>query len=69
MERSAVELHRSNADCQIYGLVTQATNLAKGRKSVSERSSELKAIWREIDHYRPVENPYAEERAYILKDL
>ncbi|XP_078447619.1 uncharacterized protein LOC144716375 [Wolffia australiana] len=54
-------------DWQIYELKVQETLARQGSENVRQYSSRLKAIWREIDHLWPTQNPQSVERQYILK--
>ncbi|XP_078430146.1 uncharacterized protein LOC144702124 [Wolffia australiana] len=63
-------LHKSNVReshaWRIFELVTRATILVQGEMSAAEFAEELQAIWREIDHLRPIKNP--EEWQATLQD-
>ncbi|CAA7403904.1 unnamed protein product [Spirodela intermedia] len=55
-------------ESQIYRLVQKSLTVVQGTLIVMKYASELKFIWREINHYRPIKNPDTEEQNYIMKD-
>ena len=58
---------KEHNDWRIYDLLIKVKQIKQGELSVVAYSSKLKAIWREIDFYWPVENPHSQERKNELK--